>query len=449
MANNKHWTQKVYGCCPVFLQNILCSVKGYTIKKRRYSKHFFEELKKYETGYYKPEECLRNFLKEIKEVPFYKKLYREYHFAPDARDIYSEIKKLPVLDRETIVQNHDQILNTNFHGKTIILGSSGTTATSLVFPCSVERETKQWAVWWRYRRKLGIQLDTWCGWFGGQVVVPISTQKSPYWRINYPGRQVMFSAFHLSTHTVAEYYNEIRKRKLTWLHGHAHNITFLASLILEKKLPPIECVKYITTGADSLFNWQREIIREAFCKASIHQHYGLTEAVANISENREGILKVDEDFGYVEFLPLENAEPGLCKIIATGFNNQPFPFVRYDTGDLATVFYNEKGEVVIKQIDGRVVDSIKLPDGRRISSTSMTNFEFTTKVKEVQFYQKDVYNIVVRLVIREGYNEEEEQKVVACVRERLPEEVKIQIEYIDKVERTKSGKIRYIISDIK
>ena len=79
----------------------------------------------------------------------------------------------------------------------------------------------------------------------------------------------------------------------------------------------------------------------------------------------------------------------------------------------------------------------------------MTNFEFTTKVKEVQFYQKDLYNIYVRLVRRDGYDQEEEQKVIKSVRERLPDDVNVHIEYVESVERTKTGKIRYILSDIK
>ena len=106
-------------------------------------------------------------------------------------------------------------------------------------------------------------------------------------------------------------------------------------------------------------------------------------------------------------------------------------------------------EICRYYIEKKHLDCIKLPDGRRISSTSMTNFEFTTKVKEVQFYQKDLYNIYVRLVRRDGYDQEEEQKVIKSVRERLPDDVNVHIEYVESVERTKTGKIRYILSDIK
>lgn len=407
-----------------------------------------KEIKRYTKLKYNPDNCLREFLQGIKDVPFYKELFLKNSVNVNSESIHEELQKLPILTREEIIINYDKIINKNFKGKTVLIGSSGTTATSLVFPCEKDRKNKVLAVWWRYRNNLGIKYGTWCGLFGGNVIIPIDKKTGPYYKIDLIGRQVLFSVFHLTINSVEEYYNEIRKRNLKWLHGHAHNITLLADLIQQKNLISLDSVKFITTGADSLFDYQRNIIRKSFPNAIIRQHYGLSEGVANISEDLNGKMKVDEDYAYVEFIPIDEKDNSLCRIIGTGFNNKAFPMLRYDTGDLATVRKKSDGELEIIQIDGRTVDCIKLPGGRRISSTSMTNFEFTTNVKEVQFYQTDVYNIVVRIVRRIGYDENEEQKVVNCVRERLPENVNIKIEYIEKVERTKSGKIRYIISDI-
>ena len=437
----------IYEMMPTTIQHLMCSVKGYIINKRRYNSEFFKCLDLFERHKVDSKVELKKLLLAAQCTAYYQKIFSENNINIESDDLYAEIKKLPILDRETLVQNRDNIINKDYKGKTIMLGSSGTTAVALVFPCSIELERKQWAIWWRYRRALGLDFDVWCGWFGGKVVVPVKNKKSPFWRYNYPGKQVMFSAIHLNTDNIESYYNEIKKRGLQWLHGHAHNITYLASLIIEAGLPPLKCVKWVTTGSDSLFNWQRKIIKEAFCNSIVRQHYGLSEGVANISENKEGELIVDSDFGYVEFIPIDDSN--LCKIIATGFYNKAFPLIRYDTGDLATIV-QENGHYRIEQIDGRTVDCIKLPNGRRLSSTAMTyNFEFTTKVKELQFYQPDIHNIYVRIVKRIDYDLEQEKMVIRGLRERIPQEVNIHIEYVDKVERTKSGKIRYIISDIK
>ena len=36
--------EQIYDHAPVWVQNLMCSVKGWLIKKRRYGKGFFEEL---------------------------------------------------------------------------------------------------------------------------------------------------------------------------------------------------------------------------------------------------------------------------------------------------------------------------------------------------------------------------------------------------------------------
>lgn len=416
---------------------------------RKRSRIFLKYYKRYGSYEQEQEPQLRHFLEVASRVPYYKQIIEQNKIDVNAKDIYTELQKMPLLNRETIISNKQIIINKEFKGKTTTKGSSGTTATALVFPCDAERSTKLETILWRNRKALGIRMQQWCFRFGGEVVVPINKKTGSYYKIEPTLERVSFSAFHLTKDTIKEYYDAMCNMRLTWIHGHAHNIVLLATLIIENGLDKIQFIKHITTGADSLFPWQRSIIQEAFPNAMIRQIYGLTEGVASMCEDISGELKINNDYAYVEFIPLNDNDPSLCQIVGTGFSNEAFPMIRYVTGDLATVHKDEDGVLHVVQIDGRTVDSIKLPDGRRISSTSMTNFEYTQEVKEVQFYQEDLYNIYVRIVKRPGYNEEEEKKVIASVRHRLPEEVNIFIEYVDKIERTKNGKIRYIISDIK
>lgn len=439
----------IYDNSPVFVQNIMASVKGYMIKRKRFDKNFHKELHRYENGYYNPEKLLRDILKSSEQTEYYKELFKKYDFNIDAKDIFKELKKLPILKRETIVNNHSGFLNHNSKEKTYMIATSGTTAHSLIFPTSRERENKQWAVWWRYRRKLGIKLNTLCGHFGNKVIVPVKYKKPPYWRYNYFGKQVMFSALHLSLDTIVHYHNKIESKKIPWLHGHAHHISLLSSLIVEKGLTPIKSVHFVTTGADSLFIRHRKIINKAFPNAIVRQHYGLSEAVCNISEDINGDLKIDKEHGYVEFIPLDKNNPSLYRIIGTGYHNHPFPLLRYDTGDLATIEKQDDGTLKIIQIDGRTSECLHLPGGKRISATALSNFEYSPNVREAQFFQKDVHNIVMRLVVRDGYTKNDEKLVLNLLLERLPSEVNVKIEYVDEIEKTKSGKIRYIISEIK
>ena len=448
MAEKLGLLNRVYYNLPVWMQNVMCSAKGYVICKRRYKRQFYKYLYQYEKGEIDPERELRNFLEIANRTNFYNSLFAKSGFDLNTLDIYAEIRKLPILSKQDIIDNYQGIVNDKYVGKTIGIGTSGTTGVGLFFPMAVETEMKQWAVWWRYRRRLGITLGTWCGWFGGKIIVPTTQKKPPFWRINIPGHQVMFSYLHLTEHTISLYYQEIKKRQLPWLHGYACNIYLLASLIKSKQLPPLECVKFVTTGSDNLLDSYRLLIKQVFPCAEVHQHYGLGEAVANFSEDRDEVISVDEDFAYVEFLPLDKNTPELCRIIGTGFSNPAFPLVRYDTGDIARIGYSKQGKIQIFGIDGRSTEYIKLPGGRRIGITGLDNFEYLTKIEAAQYVQKDLYSLTVKVVRRSGYDQEEEKALLNEIYSRIPKEMKVTIEYVDKLERTKSGKIRLIISEI-
>ena len=448
MAEKLGVLNKLYYKLPVCLQNLMCSVKGYLVCRRRYNKSFYKYLELYEGGKVNAILELRRFLQEAEKSEFYKDLFESTKFNIEAENIYDELRKLPVLLKSDVVKNHRKILNTHYVGKTIDVGTSGTTGAGLFFPMAVDAEIKQWAVWWRYRRNLGIGLDTWCGWFGGKIVVPARQQKSPYWRINFSAKQVMFSYLHLTKDTVGKYYKEIKKRKLPWLHGYACNIYLLASLIKDKGLQPLECVRFVTTGSDNLLDSYRILIKQVFPNAQVHQHYGLGESVANFSEDRNGVIRVDDDFAYVEFIPLDEEEPELCRIIGTGFCNSAFPLIRYDTGDIARIRYDDQGRIQILGIDGRSTEYVKLPGGRRIGVTGLDNFEYLTKIEAAQYIQEDLYSLTVKVVKGKGYDEQEEKGLLNEIYSRIPKEVKVKIEYVDKLERTKSGKIRLIISEV-
>jgi phenylacetate-CoA ligase len=423
-------------------------MKGYLIRQQRYNHNFYLYLKKFKNREYDPVNCLKIFLKNIANTPFYKHIFSECGFNIDTDDIYTEIKKLPIINKEIVNKDIKRFYNPDYSGKFEIGHTSGTTGGGLIFPYSIDMENKQWAVWWRYRQWHGIDLDMWCGWFGGRSIISIKKQSLPYWRINIPGKQVMFSAYHLTNNTVFYYYNEIAIRQLKWLHGYPSQISLLSSLMYENNLEPLSFVTHVTFGAENLFDNQKEIIRKMFPNAVLRQHYGLSEGVANISEDIYGNFLVDEDFCYVEFIPISIENQNICKIIGTGFCNEAFPLMRYDTGDIAEVVYLSNGSVKIISIDGRKEDFIHLPSGLKLGRLDHI-FKNLISVKEAQIHQSDLYHIDFNVVKGIDYNEKDEEKLWKEIRMRIDNTVIVKINYVEKIERTKTGKLRFVISDIK
>lgn len=434
----------VYYKLPISLQNLVCSFRGLIISLTRYNTRFKQELVNYENGVYDPLKSLREFLLIAKKSPFYSVYFDSNAIDIKAENLYDEIKKLPIINKDIIKKNLNEIRNPKYNGKTFLARTSGTTGGALIFPCSREMENKQWAVWWRYRKRLGISFNTWCGWFGGKIVVDPSQNKPPFWRINYPGRQIMFSSVHLGKGTVQFFYNKIQKESITWLHGYPSYLSLLAGLIVSEKLQPLSCVKFITTGAENLYDQQIEQIQRAFPKALIRQHYGLSEGVANFSQSVKGKWTIDNDFAYVEFIPCSKSNPNICRIIGTGFSNYAFPLVRYDTGDIAVLGEDSS----IEKIIGRNNSVIVFSNGQNISEAALSILLHDyINIIEAQFHQKSADVIDLWIVKAMNYSQIDELSLYNSLIKIFPPNVTLSIKYVEKVQRTSTGKLRLIIKE--
>lgn len=443
----------LYAKMPVWAQNLMCSVQGYRICKRRYNKDFYSELERYENGYYNQAQELVKMLDAAKKMDVYKPYLQDVNWQnleQNPENVYEILSRFPIINKLDVKSNIKAYTNPNYDGKIITMQTSGTTGGGLIFPYSVEMENRQWAVWWRYRRALGIQFDTWCGWFGGKTVVNHNEQKPPFWRINKPGRQVMFSSYHLTKKTAPFYYDEINQRGLTWIHGYPSHVARFAAYMLDIGLKPLTEVKFVTTGAENMLGNQFEVMQKAFPNAMIRQHYGLNEGVANISQDKSAVWHVDNDFCYVEFVPVNENDPNVCRIIGTGFANMAFPLIRYDSGDLATVERDQDGNIIkILSIDGRSSNTIHQPSGHDIveASLSIVLHDFNSIV-EAQFHQKSLTEVELWVVKGKDYNDDVEFQLRQALNKTFEKEMNCTVKYVDAVERTKSGKLKIVVSEL-
>jgi len=435
----------LYASCPVFIQNIICSVKGFLLKKERINSSFYSYLEQYNNTFtFSDEELLefqRNQLYKLFLNATKSKFWRERmslnNINLDSKnDIIKELKKLPILTKDEVLFNCDSFLTQRKENLNKVQ-TGGTTGKGLIFWETDESLNKQWAVWWRYRNKLGIDLNTWCGWFGGKEVVPSKKNEKVFFRINYFGKQIMFSPFHLSKKNAANYCRVINRRKLKWLHGYPSQLSLLASFMIELNIESPKSVKIVTIGSENITKKQKSIIEKAF-DAKVYQHYGLAEKVANISENLDGILLQDSDFSYLEFIHLEENR---YRLIGTNFSNIAFPLIRYDTGDVVKL--DNSGKII--EIEGRISDYATLPNGNRFGPMNLI-FKVLSNVIESQLFIKSENEFIFRIVKADNYNSvKEEYKLLKEIQKRNTDStISFSFLYLDKLPRTKSGKLKSI-----
>lgn len=431
--------EAIYNHSPIFVQNIMCSVKGWLIDRKRFSNGFLRELRRMEARQDDPEKLLRDFLELARHVPAYAKVF--------AKGKGTKLEDFPIINKAYLKEHYEEFYNPEYKGPTLVIHTSGTTGTSVNIPQSQNFEHRQWAAWWRYREELGIKYGTWYGLFGCVgMVVPIRQKKPPYWRIDRAGHRIIFGTYHLTIDTVEDYVKEIKRRHLTWIHGCASRILYLSRLIVEKGLEPFSDVRVVTTIAENLTPRIALEINKAFPNAIVRTHYGQTEGVANFSMTKEGDWRIDEDFAKVEFIPIDPNKPERCRIVGTNFSNPYFPLIRYDMGDIACVKWQD-GRPIVQGIEGRDNEQITLSNGMLVSTLmSYDIFCDQENVREAQLRVLDDGRELELLVVKgSAYAQKDETAILDKARSHLKDEIRLSIRYTSKIPRTKSGKFRAVL----
>jgi phenylacetate-CoA ligase len=453
--------ERVYQSLPIILQNISCSAEGLRVNHLRYAKKFEDTFGHFQNQTFwsnaQLKELQSNLLQRLlhhcaNSVPHYREKFRKHRVPIQHIRTATQLGEyLPVLTKAEVQDRPSDFVSSAVPKREhVIAHTSGTTGGGLRFATTAYAQQVQWAVWWRYRVWHGLHRNNWCAYFGGRSIVPLSQTSPPFWRVNWPGRQLMFSAYHTSQANLDHYLHKLHTSGIDWIHGYPSILTLLAERTLRIGLSFSGKIKRITVGAESLLLQQSNLINAAFGVTPV-QHYGQAEAVANISQCPLGQLHVDEDFSIVEFLTEHGSDSH--RIIGTSLYNYVTPFLRYDTQDSATIHSDAEpcpcgrhGRSVL-QIDGRSEDYVVLKSGAKIGRMDHI-FKDLVHIREAQIYQKEPGVIQFRIVKGHDYSIDDETRLMAEAYSRLGKDTIIQVEYVESLPRTKNGKLRFVVSDL-
>jgi phenylacetate-CoA ligase len=453
----------LYGVAPWWAQNLFCSVEGLRLRRQRFSGEFDERLaqsrirEQWTMAQLQARRLarLRAMLVHAEQhVPYWRDVFRERGFVPARLGHVSEIEALPVTDKDLVLREGDRMRAANVpHDEVdapVRLQTSGTTGAGMRLVMSTGALREQWAVCWRYRMWHDLAPGTWCAQLGGRLIVPIASRQPPYWRINWPGRQLMLSSYHLGPATAEQYLRALAEHDIPWIHGYPSMVTALADAAASSSVR-LPSLRWVTLASESVSTVQRERIERGFGVVP-REHYAQTESVANFSECPLGRLHVDEDHAHVEFVPHARNADGMqmCRVVGTSLDNWHQPFLRYDTGDLVVLDDNPcpcgRPGRIVSDIDGRREDAILLRDGTIVGRADHI-FKTLEFVREAQIRQRTPGHVELHVVPRGEWTPAHEAELYASARERLGPTTTIEIHTCERIARTAGGKLRMVVRE--
>jgi phenylacetate-CoA ligase len=99
-------------------------------------------------------------------------------------------------------------------------------------------------------------------------------------------------------------------------------------------------------------------------------------------------------------------------------------------------------------VEGRKEDFIRTKDGKLIHAAYLCYTLKEDTVHEFKMYQQDINSLLVQIVKSPSFRSDTERVLENNLRTALGNNINIKFEYMDKIPREKSGKLRYFVSNI-
>ncbi|MCC7208170.1 MAG: phenylacetate--CoA ligase family protein [Anaerolineae bacterium] len=456
---------QVYRRVPVPIQTLMVSAYGFWWKRLRFGGAFAEECVAFRSRErftteqwmtYQDEHLRALLISAFDHVPYYSALWTRLGVSRADLDRLStaELKALPPLEKSIARDAPESLLNDGHATRSHLVfhtsGSTGTPVRTFWLPHEIQRS-------------LAIRESRSCGFagvsfsmpratFSGRIVEPDPESHGPYYRFNLAERQVYFSAFHLRPATAAAYLHALRRHHVEWITGYSNSIFQLALMVLDQNLKA-PSLKAVITTSEKVIPEMREVIEKAF-STRVFEEYATVEDLFYVCECEAGRKHVNPDAGILEVVDADfrPVPPGtLGEVLATGFIRPGQPMIRYRVGDLAVLDDQPcpcgRAMPVLKEVLGRVEDTVYGPDGRRMLRFHGI-FVGQAHVQEGQIVQKRLDHLVVRVVPKVGFGPADKADIIQRVQQRLTQKVNVTVEAVEQISRTKAGKFPAVICDL-
>lgn len=412
-----------------------------------------EKLKKYQW------EQLQKLLKHCyHNVPYYQNIFRELDATPEDFKNFDDFQKFPFLTKEIVREKLNEFIPNGINkSKLFYTTTGGSTGEPLGFYEEKRNRIIEKAFIFTLWNRVNFE-------FGDSKVVLMgaSIPHGKLWDYNPLSNTWLFSSFQLSQKYIKEFVKKLNTIKPKFLHGYPSFLWMFASLIEENNMKLTFSPRAILSASENLYPYQRETLEKVF-NCRVYSWLGLAEHVILAGEcEKNDDLHIFSEYSYVELVDkygnviTENGITG--EIIGTNFYNYVTPFLRYKSGDLAS--YNNdivckcgRNYSRIRNVQGRIHDFVYNKNNEKFPiRPGQLNIhgKIWSKVRRLQVIQNQIGKLIIKIERNINFSENEIQsEILKLLKKRYHEAFDFEIVFTEKIERTKSGKHKFLIQNIK
>ena len=444
---------------PIWAQELLISARSSLRSLMREGRAFQGMAAQLQASQWWSERELRDFqarqLRTIvtsaaRDVPYYRNRYGTLGLDFDKIEFPEAMARLPTIAKDDVRDGGTALVSRKRRAPLFSGSTSGTTGTPLTLKQDLAAINRENAFIWRQLDWAGVRRGERRAWLRGDMIVPAREREPPYWRLDRAENMLMLSSYHLSDSTACAYLDALAAFDPVVIQAYPSAIGFLATWMLGAGVRYRgRSLRGIVTSSETLAESRRREIASAFA-CRVFDWYGQLERVAAIGTCEHGRYHLLSDYAFVELLP---AGDGLFELVGTGFHNLSMPLIRYRCGDL--VRPSAPGQrcacgrsfPLIDQVIGRIDDPVKLTDGRSIGRLDHI-FKGLDGILEAQIRQDRRDAVAILVVPGTGFSDRARQTLLRNARERLGDQMALEIRLVDRIPRSANGKFKGVVCNI-
>lgn len=390
-----------------------------------------------------------------RHTDYYRELLDSAGIKPEEIRSHADLGAIPVLTKEIIRNNLEQLLVRDFDRRQLIKNTSGgSTGVPLTF----------------YQDKgLYLKMEA-----NGLLALSLAGASGREKRFYFWGNprefkggkslrtrlrekllsEVIFNSYSYNQAKIAAWVEEIRKSGPSLLYGYTSVLTDVARYLQGEGIA-LGSVRGVLTTAEKLYGWQRELLERSF-GARVFDQYGSREVPGMACECSHGGMHQLTHSACLEFVP----DPALAgesrKLVVTCLTNLALPFIRYEIGDYARPREGEcpcgRGLPLMEMDIGRTTDCFRTPEGNLVYGTFFVRQMYgQDRVSNFQFHQTAPDSIVLSVVPGPGFGAEDRERLESMqqvIHQQASPLMRLSIRYLSEIPRTGAGKHRFVISDL-
>jgi phenylacetate-CoA ligase len=434
------------------LFDLSLQLNGFPIKKAK------AELRKIVTL---PEEKFENFLENKKReiVEYHLKNNPSYQKFVGKTD-FKNWDNLPIMTKKDFQKPLIKRLSIGFSTKNVYVNkTSGSSGDPFIFAKDKYCHALTWASNIYRFGWYGIDFNTsYQARFYGIPLDFIGNLKEKF--KDFMGNRFRFSVFDLSDEVLEGFLNEFKTRKFDYINGYTSSIILFAKFLHQKNIvlkTICPTLKVCVVTSEMLFEEDKILLEKQF-GVDIVNEYGASELDLIAFQNPDSEWQVNSETLFVEILDENNTVLPYGKegrVVITSLFNKAHPFIRYDIGDIGILDTKSTAKKpILQQLIGRTNDVAVLPSGKK--SPGLT-FYYVTKsiieddgnVKEFVVKQTKIDTFDIEYVSQSELNLEQIQKIEAAITLYLEKGLFFTFVRKEKLERSKSGKLKQFVSLLK